>query len=51
MQYMLIKTKDNQPTVLYVCSSKEEMKKFVNALERGGVKYEGSLSVVTYDGE
>ena len=51
MWYLLIECNENKPNVLYMCRSKDEMKKFTNALSKANANYEGELSVVTFDGE
>lgn len=51
MWYLLIECNENKPNVLYMCRSKEEMKKFTNALSKAKANYDGELSVVTFDGE
>lgn len=51
MWYLLIECKENTPKVLYMCRSKEEMKKFTKALDTAGANFEGELSVVSFDAE
>jgi len=51
MWYLLIECKENTPKVLYMCRSKEEMKKFTKALDTAGAHFEGELSVVSFDAE